>query len=104
MGTQGENGEDTHCTAVYLCTSFFGMPQADGKEMHGALFLSPDDTEVTHIRPLKEDVLYNSYDFSDEIKEYEATYPKDERKAARKRFITDFCGIQSFAQAFGKAY
>lgn len=42
MGTQGENGEDTHCTAVYLCTSFSGTPQADGKEMHGALFLSPD--------------------------------------------------------------
>lgn len=42
MGTQGENGEDTHCTAVYLCTSFSGTPKADGKEMHGALFLSPD--------------------------------------------------------------
>ena len=88
MGTQGENGDGTHCTAVYLCTSFFGTPQADGKEMHGALFLSPDDTEVTHVRPLKEDVLYNGYDFSDEIKEYEATYPKDEREAARKRAST----------------
>ena len=42
MGTQGENGEDTHCTAVYLCTSFSGTPKADGKEMHGALFLPPD--------------------------------------------------------------
>lgn len=42
MGTQGENGENTHCTAVYLCTSFSGAPKADGKEMHGALFLPPD--------------------------------------------------------------
>ena len=42
MGTQGENGKDTHCTAVYLCTSFSGTPKADGQEMHGALFLPPD--------------------------------------------------------------
>ena len=42
MGIQGENGEDTHCTAVYLCTSFSGTPKADGKEMHGAFFLSPE--------------------------------------------------------------
>lgn len=33
---------DTNCTAVYLCTSFSGTPKADGKEMHGTLFLSPD--------------------------------------------------------------
>ncbi|MGN0636057.1 MAG: polymorphic toxin type 50 domain-containing protein [Acutalibacteraceae bacterium] len=32
----------SHCTAVYLCTSFSGTPKADGKEMYGALFLSPD--------------------------------------------------------------
>ncbi len=195
MGTQGKNGEDTHCTAVYLCTSFSGTPKADGQEMHGALFLSPDtldeqfgdnlfppfadslktpksaqimqtfsmdisdgcgimekdegreddgpnslpyglckregiDTEglspsecwealeektgksqselfaeekqespssestskaakspadLLHLRPLKEGVRYNAYDFSDEIKEYEATYPKAEREAAKKR-------------------
>ena len=195
MGTQGENGENTHCTAVYLCTSFSGTPKADGKEMHGALFLPPDtldeqfgdnlfppfadslkmpksaqimqtismdisdgcgimdkdegreddgpnslpyglceregiDTEglspsecwealkkktgksqseffaeekhesassestpktakspgdLLHLRPIKEGVLYNAYDFSDEIKEYEATYSKAERETAKKR-------------------
>lgn len=42
MGTQGENGENTHCTAVFLCTTFSGTPKADGKEMHGAFFLSPE--------------------------------------------------------------
>lgn len=42
MGTQGENGENMHCTAVFLCTTFSGTPKADGKEMHGAFFLSPE--------------------------------------------------------------
>lgn len=41
--------------------------------------------DMLHLRPLKEGVLYNEYDFSDEIKEYEATYSKAEREAAQKR-------------------
>ena len=151
MGTQGENGENTHCTAVFLCTTFSGTPKADGKEMHGAFFLSPEkldeqfgdnlfppfadslkmpkpaqimqtlsmdisdgcgiirhgdfgvkgmkwyhhksddpngSPDSTHLRPLKEGVLYNTYDFSDEIKEYEATYPQEERDVVRKKAAT----------------